>query len=142
MFRNLLGGGEKSSSLSSSSSSSSSSPHGGNTHGMPIKSSNEPRKAKDQCPHCNHSFFSSLKSHLRLNKSCGTKNLSDTHSDPRIKKSSSTSSSSQQQQIKSKAMLLMAKQSKLDKLDSVRLANLSNKNENENDDEPPAQTKE
>ena len=135
MFRNLLGG-EKTSSSSSS--------NGGNTHGMPIKSSNEPRKAKDQCPHCNHSFFSSLKSHLRLNKSCGTKNLSDTHSDPRIKKSSSSnaSSSAQQQQIKSKAMLLMAKQSKLDKLDSVRLATLSNKNENENDEEPPAQTKE
>ena len=120
MFRNLLGG-EKSSSSSSSSSS--------NTHGMPIKSSTEPRKAKEQCPHCNHSFFNSLKSHLRLNKSCGTKNLTDTQSDPRIKKPTASSSSSYQQQIKSKAMLLMAKQSKLDKLDSVRLASTTNDND-------------
>ena len=87
------------------------------THGMHVKSSSGSQKPKEQCPHCNHSFLNSLKSHLRLNKSCGTRQLND--STP-IKKQQATSSANQ---IKSKAMLLLAKQSKQEKLDNSRLAN-------------------
>ena len=120
MFRNLLSSG------------------GGDKTGASIKSDTTPptntttttsssrKTPKDQCPHCNHSFFSSLKSHLRLNKSCGTKTLV---SEPRINKSksSSTSSNNTQNEIKSKAMLLMmAKQTKLDNMDNARLSTNNN----------------
>ena len=120
MFRNLLSSG------------------GGDKNGASIKSDTTPptntttttsssrKTPKDQCPHCNHSFFSSLKSHLRLNKSCGTKTLV---SEPRINKSksSSTSSNNTQNEIKSKAMLLMmAKQTKLDNMDNARLSTNNN----------------
>ena len=118
MFRNLLssGGGDK----TVASIKSDTSPP---TNTTTTTTSSSRKTPKDQCPHCNHSFFSSLKSHLRLNKSCGTKTLV---SEPRINKaksSSSSSSNNSQNETKSKAMLLMmAKQTKLDNIDSARLS--------------------
>ena len=109
MFRNIL----SSTSPASVDSSSSAAKDGGKSTTTASVKTATTQKPKESCPHCNHSFLNSLKSHLRLNRSCGTKQLVDAGSEPRIKKPASSSSSN-------KAKFFMSKQGKLDKIDTCR----------------------